>query len=108
MPRKRVLPYTFPLTDSDWHEIWNCCDENIQNKLPVDGFGTTEAMQQRLSEADWIQVYLSVQSKLKMPSTQGNDNVAREWRHQLRNILETLAAVRETFIGPAAARRRTH
>ncbi len=61
MSGKRVLPRAFPLSDADWHEIWNCCEEGIQNKLPVDGFGTTEAMQGRLSETDWmIQIYLLV------------------------------------------------
>lgn len=101
MPRPRVLPRTFPLTGSDWHEIWNCCEENIQNKLSVDGYGTTEAMQSRLSERDWIQIYMSVEDKRDALKSgfYGRDAVARAWRHQMDDILETLATVREHFIG---------
>ena len=103
MPRTRVLPQLFPLSATDWIEIWNCCEEHIQNKLPVDGLGITEAHQRRLSEKNWIGIYLSVEAKrdaLKNGSY-GRDAVITKWQRQMTGILETLQKVRATFIGGA-------
>jgi hypothetical protein len=107
MPRKRVLARTFPLSDADWHEIWNSGDEGIQNKLPVDGFGTTGAIQRRLSETDWIQIYLSVGDKREAlkRGVYGRDRMARKWRVHLDSILEALSPIREHLAGVEQTRR---
>ena len=104
MPRKRVLPHLFPLSATDWTEIWNCSEEHIQNKLPVDGLGITEAQQRRLSEQNWIEIYLSVEAKRDALKScfYGRDATVTKWERQMTGILETLQKVRATFIGGAA------
>ncbi len=106
MARKRILPYEFPLSSTDWAEVYNCLDpeDGAGRKLPQDGEGMTDAKRQRrLSERDWIEIYLAVQDKRDALKTgfYGRDTLAREWRHQMESILETLAPVAETFIGKA-------
>lgn len=101
---KRKLPYAFDLDEEDWCEIYYCVGENLYTKIPTDGKGMTDAMQKRLSEKDWIQIYLSIEAKLHSPSTQGDDRIAREWRGHLSALLDTLAIVHETFIGPRKKR----
>jgi len=104
MPRKRVLPHLFPLSATDWTEIWNCSEEHIQNKLLVDGLGITEAQQRRLSEHNWIEIYLSVETKRDALKNgfYGRDATITKWQRQMTGILETLEKVRATFIGGAA------
>ncbi len=89
------------LGNSEWHEIWNCCEENIQDKLPVDGFNPSPEQIASLTEADWIQIYISVETKdaaLKA-GFYGRDGVAREWRSQMEFILETLESIKDEFMG---------
>ena len=104
MAHKRKLPRHFQeLTYSDWVEIYNLLDaeDGAKRKIPPDGMGMAynEKRQSRLSEADWVEIYLSIRTKLTMPSVAGRDKIAREWRAQLRGILRTLDVVRATFIG---------
>jgi hypothetical protein len=103
MPRLRTLPRTFPLSEKDWTEIWNCSEENIQNKLPIDGLRTTAAMQRRLSEKEWIQIFLSIETKRDALTAgfYGRDAITRAWRTHTTHILSILAPVRDHFIGTA-------
>lgn len=109
--RKRVLPRSFPLTGEDWTEIYYAlgAQDGARRKLPVDGLDMTEAKQRRLSERDWIEIYLAIASKLDRLKAgfYGRDRKVREWREHLESILDALDTVREHFIGgkPARARR---
>lgn len=89
------------LSNSEWHEIWNCCEENIQEKLPVDGFDPTQEQINSLTEVDWIQIYLSVETKHDACKNgfYGHDRVAREWRDELAFILDVLDSIKAEYIG---------
>ena len=92
----------FPLSQPDWTEIWNCSEANVQNRLPVDGLGTTDAMQRRLTARDWIQIYLAVEAKRDAlrDGFYGRDRTVRQWLKHMNTILSTLAPVSAHFIAP--------
>ena len=109
---KRVLPRAFPLSASDWEEIYNALEsDGVQKKLPPDGRGMADddRKQARLSEKDWIEIYLSVEDKYKHLKSSGDygDGIVsreglREWKRQMVSILGVLDEVRAHFIGGEA------
>jgi len=114
--RKRVIPRSFPdITGEEWIEIYNALDDaaGVQRKLPPDGIGmeSNEKRQARLTEIDWIEIYLAAEDKYKRLVKDGDhgdgfisrENM-REWKRQMRSIMVKLEVVRANFIGRKAVR----
>lgn len=90
----------FSLSRSQWVEVFNAVGPRLQKRIIRSGddadieMGGPSDSICRFDDGDWRTIYDQVWNKLNNhPSVRGSDTTAREWRLELREILETLAPV---------------